>query len=694
MRSKTSAVSAILALLLAFTACHRGEVLSIDPIYSSGAVLQQESLVTIGGRAIPGTHIMVSTDWDFYVSTSTGADSMWSAQIRTPAADTLRHRLTVSSGEDTHFITDILIGEVWLAVGQTGTLPPPYSHHLFAPDNAGDTVVATNVEEWPVDSMARVFKSTPGVSVDPVVMAQGRWYVLSPDNHGELSISAATIAKALRDSLRIPVGVVLASLPGAPCRAWCQAEMLSKDQQEEVGRELSDWSDKHRELNGWLETLQMLDVTNPDGTSSLPTVSVYDEFINMSKVDTASCPVMQFPGLWARQGLPSFDGVAWLIKDVRLPESFHRYESRLVLGDLADNDLTYVNQTYVGSKGTNATGVYPIPRGTITNHATIAVRLNGSAPTAGLYGPKDGTPIRLEFVVGDSTLWYPITGDWACLAVAKFTSDHKRLYLMGVPNNRYMMEFREAESIPKTLHSVAYNKMIAPLSGFPVAGVACHFGETDMNYPQFYDGLTSNIGTLVKTLRGVFGDEKLPVFFNQPAPAPVAIDVEGGRVRSVIVDAVNELGGGVYVTSLADMHEGSRYNTMASRQHEEGRRCAAAIYETVYGGCGGRCGLSPMPRAAYRDYQVVNVQFDYADSLMVDTSLPSAFEVAAADSMFYPARALSSGCWVTVFSHMVQEPKYVRYAYSDTIAPTLFNGNGLPAPAFSLVCADSRGGDR
>ncbi len=692
MMCKTSVGSALLALLLVFTACHRGEVLSIDPIYSSGAVLQQQSLVTIGGRAIPGTHIMVSTDWDFYVSTSTGADSLWSAQIRTPAADTLRHRLTVSSGEDTHFISDILIGEVWLAVGQTGTLPPPYSHHLFAPDNAEDTVLAANPVEWPVDSLARVFKLTPGVSVDPVVMAQGQWYVLHPDNRGELSISAATIAKALRDTLHIPVGVVLASLPGAPCRAWCQAEMLSKGQQEEVCRELSDWKDRHRELNEWLGTLQMLDVTNPDGTSSLLTASVYDEFINISRVDTTSCPVMRFPGLWARQGLPSFDGVAWLIKDVRLPESFHNYESSLVLGDLADNDLTYVNQTYVGSKETNPTGVYPIPRGAISNHATIAVRLNGSAPTAGLYGPKDGTPMRLEFVVNDSTLSYPITGDWVCMAAAKFTSDHKRLYLMGAPNNRYMMEFREAESTPKSLRSVAYNKMIAPLSGYPVAGVACHFGEADMDYPQFYDGLSSDISTLVKTLRGVFGDDKLPVFFNQPAPTPAAVDMDGGRMRSAIVDAVNDLGKGVYVTSLADMHEGSRYNTMASRQHEEGSRCAAAIYETVYGGGAGRGRLSPMPRAAYRDYQVVNVQFDYADSLMVDTSLPSAFEVAAADSFYYPARALSSGCWVTVFSHMVQEPKYVRYAYSDTIVPTLFNHNGLPAPAFSLVCTDSRGG--
>ena len=39
-----------------------------------------------------------------------------------------------------------------------------------------------------------------------------------------------------------------------------------------------------------------------------------------------------------------------------------------------------------------------------------------------------------------------------------------------------------------------------------------------------------------------------------------------------------------------------------------------------------------------------------------------------------------------MFSHMVAEPVYVRYAWADSIPPTLSGDDGMPAPAFCLRC--------
>lgn len=686
MSFKSSGISLLAAASLFATGCHRGEILSVDPIVSTGAVLQQQSLVMLGGKATPGTHVKITTDWDFSVTASTGADSLWSAQIRTPVADTLRHKIKVEAAESGFVISDLLIGDVWLAVGQSGTSPIPYDF------GASESASSSSFQEvsWVADSLVRIFVETPGVATAPEVMSEGKWMFLTPENQQALNLASASLAKTLHDSLNIPIGIVLSSMTGAPVRSWCSPSLAGKECQETADKELSDWKLRHQAMLDWLQTLQTLGVRNSDGSDALPSASVYDEFVNISRVDGSTMPTMTLPGLWGRQGLPGFDGVVWLFKTIELPSYAHKAKARIILGDLADNDLTYVNQAFVGSKSDtsswNELGSYNIPRGTLSERTILAIRLNGSNIDAGIYGPSDGSRMRIE-LSDYPDVSFPIDGKWSYVAAARFTHDGDKLYLMGIPDNRYMSEFRNVDNLPKSLHGVAYNKMIAPLRGFPVKGAACHFGEDDMVDAQYANEFASGVEMLVASLRNAFDNASLPVFLNQIPPVSSITKVSAGKVRSALVDAANNVGADVYVTSLADMGEGGEFNTAALRQLEEGRRCAASILDAVYHVKGAAHRLFPTPRKALADYQVVNVEFDNVDTLVINTSLPTAFELAGADSVFYPARTLATGRWITMFSHMVQDPRFARYAFCDSVAPTLSSVHGQLAPAFCLTCS-------
>lgn len=92
----------------------------------------------------------------------------------------------------------------------------------------------------------------------------------------------------------------------------------------------------------------------------------------------------------------------------------------------------------------------------------------------------------------------------------------------------------------------------------------------------------------------------------------------------------------------------------------------------------------PVALFAVADGPVATVRFSHADGLRIDGGGASAFEVAGADSVFFPAKAAAADEWVTMFSHMVPAPAHVRYAHSDTVRPTLWNSAGLPAAAFYL----------
>ena len=103
----------------------------------------------------------------------------------------------------------------------------------------------------------------------------------------------------------------------------------------------------------------------------------------------------------------------------------------------------------------------------------------------------------------------------------------------------------------------------------------------------------------------------------------------------------------------------------------------------VYGHKGySPCG--PMPVSAVSHNQVVNIAFENADSLVIDRSKPVSVEVAGGDGIFYPAKILPSRGSMTVFSHLVGEPCYVRYAGRNYVEPALFNAEGEPAPSFVI----------
>jgi sialate O-acetylesterase len=58
------------------------------------------------------------------------------------------------------------------------------------------------------------------------------------------------------------------------------------------------------------------------------------------------------------------------------------------------------------------------------------------------------------------------------------------------------------------------------------------------------------------------------------------------------------------------------------------------------------------------------------------------FEIAGADEKFVPAMVTIDGATVVVSSDQVEKPVAVRFAWTDTAEPNLFNQEGLPASPF------------
>lgn len=99
--------------------------LSVKEPCSNGMVLQQNSSPVVWGHASPGAKVRVTTSWDSATySATTNQKGVWKINVVTPAASYSAYSITVK-GEGTSIkIEDVLIGEVWIAAGQSNMEMP------------------------------------------------------------------------------------------------------------------------------------------------------------------------------------------------------------------------------------------------------------------------------------------------------------------------------------------------------------------------------------------------------------------------------------------------------------------------------------------------------------------------------------------------------------------------------------------
>ena len=92
--------------------------LSLPAIFSDHMVLQQKSDVMFWGKSNPNDKIIISGNWGQSDSIKSNESGVWELKLSTPSAGG-PYEVTVNSSKNFIKYRDVLIGEVWLASGQS-----------------------------------------------------------------------------------------------------------------------------------------------------------------------------------------------------------------------------------------------------------------------------------------------------------------------------------------------------------------------------------------------------------------------------------------------------------------------------------------------------------------------------------------------------------------------------------------------
>ena len=127
---------------------------------------------------------------------------------------------------------------------------------------------------------------------------------------------------------------------------------------------------------------------------------------------------------------------------------------------------------------------------------------------------------------------------------------------------------------------------------------------------------------------------------------------------------------------------GENYDFHPSNKHDVGKRFALLALNRTYG----IKTLDSGPVLNELDFEgkYANLYFKNSGSgLKISNEDKSWFEIAGEDKIYYDSNVDVYKNFLQLSSNYVQNPKFVRYAWSDTAKATLFNIEGLPASPFS-----------
>jgi len=91
---------------------------SMPSFFSDGMVLQQKSTALLWGWAESGEKVSVNF-LNQNTTATTNTDGKWSIELKNLQASDQGKDLTIKVGDDTKVIKDVLVGEVWIASGQS-----------------------------------------------------------------------------------------------------------------------------------------------------------------------------------------------------------------------------------------------------------------------------------------------------------------------------------------------------------------------------------------------------------------------------------------------------------------------------------------------------------------------------------------------------------------------------------------------
>ena len=209
----------LFALLSGSIATMRAADLKLPAIFADHMILQCDTPVAFWGWAEAGERVTVSFAGQSKSATAS-ADGKWSLKLDAMGASADPRVLLVTGKEGRKLeVKDVLVGEVWLASGQSNM-----GWNLTKTTGGAEAAATAD------DPLLRLAKIPQRIATDPLDdLANAVWRPSTPEAAAAYSAVAYHFAREIRRTQGVPVGIITSAFPASTCQAWIPVDTLKSD---------------------------------------------------------------------------------------------------------------------------------------------------------------------------------------------------------------------------------------------------------------------------------------------------------------------------------------------------------------------------------------------------------------------------------------------------------------------------------
>ena len=585
-------------------------------------------------------------------------------------------------GSNTVTVSDILVGDVWVAGGQSNMEWP-----LAATGAQLDEARAVAL-----DGTIRVLKAPHVTANRPAESIDARWQVLDAKTLPETTAVGFWFANAIHARTGLPVGILSINWGGTRAEPWADLATLGSDPAytEMIGRQRMAVDAWHRlgqaERDRAYEARRR--IFQNAGTQWWTAVNDGEPGVVGKWADPGTATdgdgwrTVSLPSAWnADPELRSFDGSAWYRRQVTVPEAWAGKDLVLELGAIDDADVAFWNGRAVANTIADWTTPrkYRVPAPLVkAGEATLTVEVLDMHGEGGFRG--DAAAMRLS-CPGSQEPPVMLAGEWRM----RLGREAK-----GLPQPPERPSRDSAPGTSPTAPGALFNAMIAPFAGFGVRGAIWYQGESNAGSEEEATAYASLLPLVIRSWRAAFEQPDMPfgvvslAAFKEHRPDspthgtwPVLRDSQLAAERnSPNVGVVTTID----VGDAADIHPKDKRSV--------GERLARWASSVSYG-VQDLAWRGPRPKNARREGDGILVSFDAERGALAtrDGKAPASVIVAGEDGVFRVAQAeIRPPNSMFVRSPDVATPVEVRYAWQDNPADAnlLDDASKLPAHPFRI----------
>jgi sialate O-acetylesterase len=668
-------ITLIMVLFLIGCQTNSPTELSLNNLFNDHMVLQQDTLVSFWGQATKGIRVSLHSSWGAQASTVADEKGNWIVELNTPKADSKSHTVKIKSKKNTIEIQDVVMGEVWLASGQSNMEMPMKGfryakiHELV--EGAEEEIAKANCPE------IRMFTVKRTIAFEPQENIEGNWAICSSETLGEFSAVAYYFGKKLHKELNVPIGLIHSSWGGSPAESWARLDLIEKIKGfENTSKRLEIANDLNTPYNKWVAKHTSVKWDSLIEVDNFKWVDeTHLEFLSGDYNDDAwqDAAVTSIGKAFEKD---DFNGIGWIRQQLNI-DSLPQGDLVFDLGETDDLYTVFINGEMIGRKeywGV-ASNRYTFSSDVLKKgQNTIAIRFIDVWGEGGLNIDRN----RGIYVGDKKTI--ALNEDWKLNMVCYLTGGD--FYILESGDEQIALASPERMPHQSNSPTTLNNGMIAPLVPYTLKGFIWYQGESNQGRAEQYKTL---FPAVIDSWRAQWKNESLPFYYVQIAPfagyglrTDAAERMTSAELRESQMLTLTKSNVGMAITT--DVGDDKLIHP--PKKKEVGDRLALWALSKDYGYTD-LVHSGPIYKSVHFNKGRALVSFDHAGTgLYCPDNTIKHFEIAGTDGKYYPAKARIVGKEVMVWSNKVPKPRGVRLGWENYFEINLFNKEGLPASSF------------